>query len=80
MARFEELQQLWQQQPERGISRRAAAELTHAFRRYGRRNDWIGVAMGAFDTPTETSLRIHIHVADKGDYYDIADGLVQNQY
>ena len=44
MARFEELQQLWQHQPERGFSRRDAAELTHAFSRYGRRNDLIGVA------------------------------------
>ncbi len=41
--------------------------------------DWIGVAMGAFDTPTDTELAIHIFVADKGDYYDIADGLPQNQ-
>ncbi|KYF72001.1 GFA family protein [Sorangium cellulosum] len=44
------------------------------------KHDWIGVAMGAFDTPTDTRLRIHIHVADKGDYYDIADGLPQNQH
>lgn len=43
-----------------------------------RKHDWIGVAMGAFDTPTETKLRIHIFVADKGDYYDIRDGLPQN--
>jgi hypothetical protein len=35
--------------------------------------------MGAFDRPTDTKLRIHIFVADKGDYYDIADGLPQNQ-
>jgi hypothetical protein len=41
--------------------------------------DWTGVAMGAFETPTGTRLRIHIHVADKGDYYDIVDGLPQNQ-
>jgi hypothetical protein len=41
--------------------------------------DWIGIGMGAFDLPTDTRLRIHIHVADKGDYYDIADGLPQNQ-
>jgi hypothetical protein len=39
--------------------------------------DWIGVAMGAFDGPTGTRLRIHIHVASKGDYYDIADGVPQ---
>ena len=43
------------------------------------RKDTIGIAMGAFDTPTATHLAIHIFVADKGDYYDIADGLPQNQ-
>jgi hypothetical protein len=39
----------------------------------------IGIAMGAFDTPTQTHLALHIFVADKGDYYDIADGLPQNE-
>ena len=42
--------------------------------------DWIGVAMGAFDTPTNTRLRVHIFVAEKGDYYDIADGVPQNPH
>jgi hypothetical protein len=41
--------------------------------------DWLGVAMGAFDRPTETRLGIHVFVADKGDYYEITDGLPQNQ-
>jgi hypothetical protein len=41
---------------------------------------WIGIAMRAFNSPTDTKLRVHIHVADKGDYYDIADGLPQNQH
>ena len=41
--------------------------------------DWIGIAMGAFERPTDTKLAIHIFVADKGDYYDIADGLPQKQ-
>lgn len=41
--------------------------------------DWISVAMGAFDGATLTHLQMHIFVADKGDYYDIADGLPQNQ-
>lgn len=41
--------------------------------------DWIGISMGAFDTPTNTKLAMHIFVADKGDYYDITDGLPQNQ-
>jgi hypothetical protein len=40
--------------------------------------DWIAIAMGAFDKPTGTHLEKHIFVADKGDYYDIADGLPQN--
>ena len=41
--------------------------------------DWTAIAMGVFDSPTETKLVKHIFVADKGDYYDIADGLPQNQ-
>jgi hypothetical protein len=40
--------------------------------------DSISVAMGAFDAPTDTKLAIHIFVADKGDYYEIRDGLPQN--
>ena len=39
----------------------------------------IAIAMGAFDKPTGTRLHTHIYVADQGDYYDIADGLPQNQ-
>jgi hypothetical protein len=38
----------------------------------------IAIAMGAFDAPTGTRLGHHIFVADKGDYYDIADGLRQS--
>jgi hypothetical protein len=41
--------------------------------------DKIAIAMGAFERPTGTRLDKHIFVADKGDYYDIADGLPQNQ-
>ena len=41
--------------------------------------DRIGVAMGAFDAPTDTQLHMHIFVADKGDYYEIVDGLPQNE-
>jgi hypothetical protein len=43
------------------------------------KKDWIGIAMGAFDAPTDTQLAIHIFVAEKGDYYELADGLPQNQ-
>lgn len=42
--------------------------------------DWIGIAMGAFDGPTGTEMSLHIYVAEKGDYYEIADGLPQNQH
>jgi hypothetical protein len=41
--------------------------------------DFIGIAMGAFEAPTNTKLRIHIFVADKGDYYEIADGVPQHE-
>src|SRR4051812_46985963 len=37
------------------------------------KHNWIGIMMGAFDGPTGTKLVRHIFVADKGDYYDIAD-------
>ena len=38
-------------------------------------NDTIDLAMGALDAPTGASLAQHIFVAEKGDYYKIADGL-----
>lgn len=41
--------------------------------------DWIAVAMGAFDDRTGTTVKMHIFVAHKGDYYAIADGLPQHQ-
>jgi hypothetical protein len=33
--------------------------------------------MGAFDGPTGVKLTHHIYIDNKGDYYDIADGLPQ---
>jgi hypothetical protein len=41
--------------------------------------DWIAIAMGAFERPTGTRLGKHIFVADKGDYYNIEDGVPQHQ-
>lgn len=41
--------------------------------------DWTAVSMGAFDTPTNTKLKMHVHVASKGDYYELNDGLPQFQ-
>ena len=40
--------------------------------------DFIAVAMGALDSASGTHLAKHIFTAEKGDYYDIADGLPQN--
>lgn len=42
------------------------------------KHDWIGIAMGAFDSPTGTQLALHIFVAEKGDYYEITDNLPQH--
>lgn len=39
--------------------------------------DWIGIAMGAFDSPTNTQLHLHVYVGKMGDYYEIADGAPQ---
>ena len=39
--------------------------------------DWIAIAMGAFDGPTGAAIEKHIFVADKGDYYELTDGLPQ---
>jgi hypothetical protein len=33
--------------------------------------------MGAFDGATDTHTALHIFVAEKGDYYEITDGLQQ---
>ena len=41
------------------------------------RAGWIGINMGAFDTPTGTKLAAHVFVGAKGDYYDITDDLPQ---
>lgn len=39
--------------------------------------DWIGIALGAIDGATDTHMHIHVFVAEKGDYYEISDGLPQ---
>ena len=44
------------------------------------KHDWIGISMGAFDKPTGTHMALHIFTAEKGDYYEITDGLPQNEH
>ncbi|MEP2029344.1 MAG: GFA family protein [Paracoccaceae bacterium] len=41
--------------------------------------DEIGVALGVLDGPTGLKLERHIFTADKGDYYDIADQVPQEE-
>lgn len=40
--------------------------------------DEISFSLGALEDPTGLRLAKHIFSADKGDYYDIADGLPQS--
>ena len=42
-------------------------------------SDWTGVAMGAFDGPTGTQVKMHIFVRQKGDYYEIEPGAEQRE-
>ena len=44
------------------------------------RHPFIAVAMGALDDPSGTQLAKHIFVADKGDYYELTDGLPQKPH
>jgi hypothetical protein len=41
--------------------------------------EFIAVAMGIFEGPTGTRLAKHTFVGDKGDYYNIDDGLPQSR-
>lgn len=41
--------------------------------------EYIAVMMGLFDEPANTRFSKHIFVKDKGDYYDIDDGLPQSE-
>jgi hypothetical protein len=45
-----------------------------------KKHQWIGVSMGSLDLPTGVNMALHIFVAEKGDYYEISDGLPQNSY
>lgn len=41
--------------------------------------DTVSFSMGALEAPTGLRLARHIFTADKGDYYEIADGLPQSE-
>lgn len=39
--------------------------------------DYTSIMAGTFDQPTGLKIGVHIFCADKGDYYEIADGVPQ---
>lgn len=41
--------------------------------------EYTSVAMGLFETPTGARLAKHTFAGDKGDYYEIADGVPQSE-
>jgi hypothetical protein len=44
------------------------------------KHKWVGIAMGALDTPIGSKVALHIFTAEKGDYYDIPVGEQQNAH
>lgn len=42
--------------------------------------DGMSFSLGAIDGPTGLKLQKHIFVADKGNYYDIADDVPQKEH
>lgn len=43
----------------------------------GDASDYTSIMAGSFDAPSGLGGKVHIFVADKGDYYEIDDGLPQ---
>ena len=59
---------------ERGFCKECGASLFYRLKNEGHR---LSVAAGSLDQPTGLRLYRHIYMRDKGDYYDITDGLPQ---
>jgi hypothetical protein len=57
----------------RGFCARCGSTLFWA----GNDRPYISIAAGSVDGKTGIKTLVHIHMADKGDYYDIADGVPQ---
>ncbi len=45
---------------------------------HGAGRDYVAIAAGSLDGPTGLKLVQHIFTADKGDYYELDDGLAQS--
>ena len=59
---------------QRGFCRECGSNLFWVSPEYG-----AGISAGSLDKPSGTKLVRHIFVADKGDYYDLSDGLPQHE-
>jgi hypothetical protein len=60
---------------ERGFCRRCGSSLF--WRPTGNDRSWTSIMAGTLDPPTHLTIERHIFVADKSDYYTIADGAPQ---
>jgi hypothetical protein len=60
------------QRAERGFCARCGGNLFWRPLKEGR--EWTSIMAGTLDPPTNLRLKQHIFVADKSDYYEIADG------
>lgn len=60
---------------ERGFCARCGSPLF--WRRTTGAGEWISISAGSLDPPTGVRLAQHIFVADKSDFYDIADDVPQ---
>lgn len=61
----------------RGFCRKCGSALFWHADRHKDHGHRIALALGALEAPTGVKISEHIFVADKGDYYDIKDGLPQ---
>ena len=61
-----------------GARRGFCAECGSTLFWHGTGRDYVSIAAGSIDGVTGLALVQHIHVADKGDYYTLEDGIVQS--
>jgi hypothetical protein len=62
------------EEAQRGFCNRCGGNL---FWRSARDGTWTSITAGTLDSPTHLRISHHIFVADKSDYYTLADGLPQ---
>jgi len=63
-----------------GARRGFCAECGSTLFWHGTGRDYVSIAAGSIDGATGLKLVQHIHVADKGDYYALDDGIMQSAH